>query len=259
MRIKTALASAAALMGAGLFGTMIMSGTSAQSPAAPSSTIAGLSEDQIGEIVRNYILENPELIIEALDLYEVQREQAALASVLPSLLSDENGYIAGATGSKAKVAVIEMFDYHCGYCKQATDFMNGLIETEKDVQVVFRELPILRDESVYAAELALASRQQGKYSEFHFGMMNASGVLTEDRIDKIARNAGIDLQALHSTHKNTSYEEALNETKQIAIELGVSGTPTFIVAALDGSYAKLVPYWSPERVQEAIREARKAG
>lgn len=254
MSFKTALISGAALMAAGSFGAVLVSGSNAQSTAAST-----MSKDEIETLVRDYILDNPEIIVEALDLYELNRETEAMANALPALLNKENGYVAGATGSQAKIAVIEMFDYHCGYCKQATMFMNNLIETEKDIQVVFRELPILRDESKYAAEIALAAREQNKYSELHFAMMDAKGVLTADRIDKIARSAGVDVQALHSAHKNNSYDEALNETRKIAIDLGVSGTPTFIIATMDGSFAEVVPAWAPERVEEAILAARRAG
>lgn len=251
-KIKTVLLSSMALLAASTLGASLFAGSAAQS-ASP------LEATQIETVVKSYILENPEIIVEALELYEKNKARDTMAALLPSLLNEKNGFIAGAKGNKAKVVVVELFDYHCGYCKQASLFVNDLIETEKDVQVVFRELPILREESTYAAEISLASRGQGKYRDLHLALMDASGVLTEDRIEKIAKNTGVNLSTLYKVHKNTSFKEALDETRNIAIELGVNGTPTFIIASLDGSFSRVIPAWAPEDVRAAIREARQAG
>ncbi len=260
MQFKTGLLSAAALIAAGALGYSVTASSSAQFEPALSS-----DKTKIEAIVREYILENPELIAEALDIYaekeavyEQARLEESLVGHLPSLLDDKDGYTAGAKAGAAKVAVIELFDYHCGYCKEASNYVFDLIKEEKDVQVVFRELPIMREESTYAAEVALASRDQGKYRDLHFALMQASGVLTEDRIDKIAKNAGVNLVSLHSTRKNSSYDETLDKTREIAIDIRLTGTPAFIVASPDGSYTRLIPGWAPEEIDEAIKEARKA-
>lgn len=257
MNFKTAFLSAAALVAVGSFGYSIVSAGNAQNSGA-------MDKEAIETIVREYLLDNPEVIIEALDEYsarEALREEAlaqeSLAQNLPALLNADDGYISGADVATANVAVIELFDYHCGFCKEATGFMNELIDTQDDVAVVFRELPILREESDYAAKIALAARGQGKYREFHTAMMNSKGVLTEERIDRIAKNTGLDLHLLHSAYQAADYEDILLRTREIAIEAGVSGTPSFIVATTDGSYVRFVNGWKKKQLEESIAEARE--
>ncbi|WP_306253913.1 DsbA family protein [Parvularcula sp. IMCC14364] len=258
-KFKTFTALSAVLVAAAALGTSVISGSQAQ--------FSGKDQDRaaLEETIRTYILENPEIIAQALDryaeqeaLFEEARIQENLSGHLPALLGSEDGYIMGAQGDAAKVAVIELFDYHCGYCKSAADYVAKMIETEDDVQFVFRELPILREESEYAAKIALAAREQGRYSDLHFALMDASGLLDEKRIDDIAKKAGLNLGSLHSSRDSAALDEVLERTLEIAIDIGLTGTPSFIVASTDGAYTRIIPYWDAQELEEAIEEARNA-
>ena len=256
MNLKTSLFAGASFGFAALLATNLMGVSNAQTPA---------SKAEIEKVVKDYILENPEIIAEALDIYaaeeEVKREEArkkALASNLSDLLNPKDGFATGATGKDAKVAVIEMFDYHCGYCKQASDYMYELSKNNKDIKVVFRELPLLREESNIAAKAALAARDQGKYLDFHFALMNASGTLRRDRIDQIAADVGIKVQDMNAKMESNQIDAILDRTLDVAIDIELTGTPAFIVAAVDGSYINVVPGWPPTEVDRSIEEARAA-
>ena len=256
MSLKTSLLAGASFGFAALLATNLMGVSSAQ-----TST----SKADVEKIVKEYILENPEIIAEALDLYaeeeELRREEArkdALANNLPALLNPKDGFATGATDKEAKVAVIEMFDYHCGFCKQASDYMYDLSKNNKDIKVVFRELPLLREESNIAAKAALAARDQGKYLDFHFALMNASGTLTRDRIERIASDVGVKVQDMNSKMETNQIDAILDRTLDVAIDIELSGTPAFIVAAVDGSYINVVPGWAPDEVDRSIKEARAA-
>ena len=135
------------------------------------------------------------------------------------MLNADSGFVAGKNIDAAKVAVIEMFDYHCGYCKRAAGQVKELTRNDPDVKVIFRELPILREESDIGAEFALAAREQGKFLDFHF--------------------------AIRSNHV-------------IAAEMGIEGTPAFIVATLDGNYIDFINGYSEAALKEKISEAKKA-
>ena len=178
--INTKTAIGAALVGAFALGAIAVAFSSAQerpvtsqaSEPPVSTSFSELEEEEIGNLIRAYLMENPEVIIEAVNAYS-QREQRASetrandgAKVnLAALLNPENGFVAGKNPSKAKVAVIEMYDYHCGFCKRATGIIKEIADKDADVKVVFRELPILKEESNYAAEASLAAREQDRISK----------------------------------------------------------------------------------------------
>ncbi len=234
-------------------------------PANVETSFSDLQEEEIGEIVRAYLMENPEVIIEAVNKYSFEKRAAAeqqmktaAADSLPALLDPRTSYIAGKNPDKAKVAVVELYDYHCTYCKRAADVVNDLVKKDGDVKVVFRELPILREESDYAAEMALAAREQGKFLELHFALLDASGVLTEKRVDDLARKQGLDVAKMKTAIERDRIPDMITDNHLMASALGIEGTPAFIVAALDGSYVDVVPGFDPETLEEKIKEAKKA-
>ena len=233
--------------------------------APVETSFSDLQEDEIRALVHEYLMTNPEIIIEAVNeysrrQYEIAQQRAVVGARkhLAALLEPEHGFVAGRNPDKAKVAVIEVFDYHCSYCKRAAPLVKALMEKEQDIKVVFREYPILRAESDYAAEIALAAREQGKFLDMHFAMMEATGTLTKDRIAKIAKKEGVNLAKLEKARQDPSVPLAINETLDIVREMGVDGTPAFIVASLDGDYVNVVQGFDPETLMESIDAARAA-
>ncbi|MHA7873719.1 MAG: DsbA family protein, partial [Hyphococcus sp.] len=252
---NTKVAIGGSLVGAFILGAAFVAYSSAQqetdrpnaSEAPLSTSFSAVEEAEIGEIVRAYLMDNPEVIIEAVNAYSERQRVAAesqarenAADHLTALLNPENGFVAGKNPDNARVAVIEMFDYHCGFCKRATDIVQDLVEEDSDIKVIFRELPILREESNYAAEISLAAREQDKFLDLHFALMKASGVLTKERIHDIARKEGLNIAKLEAAAEQQKVADAIIESHAIADEIGVNGTPAFIVAAVDGSYVDVV-------------------
>ena len=274
--INHKLAIGAALVGAFILGAIIVAYPSAQEEQAQSqpamssapkervsTSFSDLEEEEIGEIVRAYLLENPEVIIEAVNEYSARERQAAAlraregaAANLSALLSEENGFVTGKKPDTARVAVIEMFDYHCGYCKRATSLVREIADSDDDVKVIFRELPILREESEYAAEISLAAREQGKFLDMHFAMMDAKGVLTKERIHDIAEKEGVNVAKLERDAQKPGVARAIIEGHEIAEQAGVNGTPAFIIAAVDGSYIDVVSGYYPDELRAKIEEAK---
>jgi len=261
MRMKLALG--AALAGAALLGVIAVGFSSAQSSKSGGFTTE--EEDEIREVVRDYILEHPDVILESVNAYAerehansiAEREQYARDN-LAALLDERHGVVAGANPSAASVAVIEFFDYHCAFCKRASDFVKTLTEDDPGVKVVFRELPILREESDYAAEFALASRAQGKYTDLHFALLAQNGVMTKNSIKALAAKVGVNSTLVEKELKNPAIKEAIEETHRIASEMAIDGTPTFVIASLKGDFVKIVEGNRREDVTAAIAEAKKA-
>ncbi len=272
MFLSTKLGIGAALIGAFALGVNVIAFSSAQeepsqskAPSRISTSFSDLQEDEIRQLVHDYLMSNPEVIIEAVNEYSArQRQQSAALAIesaaanLSALLDPAHGYITGKNPKKATVAVIELYDYHCTFCKRATPLIKEITAGDASVKIVFRELPILREESHYAAEISLAARDQKKFLPLHFAMMDAKGTLTKERIHSLAKKQGINIDKLKNSRTKAEVANAIMETHRIAADMGIDGTPAFIVAALDGSYIDVVTGFRPDELIEKIDAAKQA-
>lgn len=242
-------------MGAAFLGAIASNLVAAQQSRPQSPT--DLDRAAIEQIVRDTIRDDPSIIIDALNDYSENHAKNAIRNYLPELLSEKSGYVGGKNVGAAKVAVIEFFDYHCGFCKRSSGFVQDLIKSDPGVKVSFREFPILREESEMASRYALAARAQGKYLDLHFAMLAETGVITEKRIHEIAGKIGLDVRKLEADQKNPELTSYIDADRAAARDLQIDGTPTFIIASLDGEFIEVVPGYRPDDVKAAIAEAKK--
>ena len=206
-------------------------------PACAQERVDATDKAAIEQVVRDYILENPEIIEEALiKLSEKQRLQAALeteqkiAENLDALYKNAADYSVGP--ADAPVTVVEFFDYRCGFCKRSAEWAAKLPEQyDNKVRVVFKEFPILSPESEKAALAAVAAGRQGKYIEMHLALMaldNKTG-FGPDVIDEAARSVGVDVDLMRADMKSMALQKQVADSKSLARKLGIDGTPNFIV------------------------------
>ena len=171
------------------------------------------------------ILQYPEIIEEALSILEQRRSNAALASVL----SDPNTPILG--NPDAPVTVIEFFDYNCGYCRRMAEPLQGLLADDDNVRIVMVETPILSEESLGAAQASLAVHMLGgDYSKVHFDAMISSGRASGDSVTSLARDMGLNEDALAAVMSGSSVMETISRNYAAMQALEISGTPAFVVA-----------------------------
>jgi protein-disulfide isomerase len=268
--LNAKLAIGAALAGAFALGALAVGFSAAQPKGDAEETMSHapkqkvttsfseLQEEEIGELVRSYLMDNPEVIIDAVNKYSSEQQIAEVQQLLPLLLDPETAYVGGKNPDKAKIAVIELYDYHCGYCKRAAGLVKNLVKNDADVRIVLRELPILREESGYAAEMALAARDQGKFLDLHFDMLDASGVLTKERVDDMARKHGLDVAKMNAAIDSGAIADIIDGNHRLASQMRIDGTPAFIIASLDGSYLEMVNGFNEDAVKARIAEAKAA-
>ena len=199
-----------------------------------AATADGMDEDRIKELVLEAIRENPGIVFEAAQLFEQQQQalQAqAAAQVLDTekatLENDPNAPVLG--NPDGDVTVVEFFDYNCPYCRRVKPEMEALLAADPNVRVVYREWPILGDGSVFAARAALASRNQGKYEEFHWAMMQLKERAEEASIFRTAEDIGLDVAQLRRDMNGPEIEEHIQTSMRLAQSLGFSGTPSFVI------------------------------
>src|SRR5690606_23408943 len=145
---------------------------------------------------RAYLLSNPEVLPEAMDVLQQRELVARIEPLRNDLEAPFPGAVLG--NPSGSVTLVEFSDYACTYCRQSRDDVDALIAANPDLKVVIREYPILRPESLDAARMALAAAQQGKYAAFHDAMFRL-GPPSAETIEAAARQAGVDLALARAT------------------------------------------------------------
>jgi len=193
-----------------------------------------LTKPEIEEIVRNFILDNPEVIVESMQNYQVKQQQQAQMKASEAvknidLASLDNVPTIGA--EDGDVVVMEFFDYNCGYCKRVLPTVTKLIEEDKNVTVKMMEFPILSPGSQMAAKAALAVYQvsPNKYFDYHTKVMDMKGEKNNEALLELAKSLGIDRAKVEEKMDSPEVKNALQEIRGIAQQVQISGTPAFIV------------------------------
>lgn len=230
-------------------------------PTAGGDAFTDAQKKALGEIVRDYLVKNPEVMIEiqgALDakLEKEQSEKLAkyMADNAKRIYRNPESPVAG--DPEGDITVVEFFDYNCGYCKRGLPEVQKLIDSDKKVRFVFKELPILSKGSEEAARAALAAKRQGKYWEFHQAMLEHKGQANQASALKIAEGLGLDVGQLKTDMESDAVKKELADMQALAREMGINGTPHFLVGS------KSIP-GAPEdlhdQLEALVTEYRKAG
>lgn len=241
-------AATVTVLATGFFGTLLLQTIAhtaqAQTPqtTAPqiqkgspaSKAFTEPEKRSIEQIVREYLIQNPEILIEMsseLERRQAEAQQLSFKAVIArnaeAIFRGQIGIVAG--NPKGDVTVVEFFDYNCPYCKRALSTISKLIETDGKIRLVLMELPIFGERSIGAARVAIAAKEQGKYFEFHSELLKLRGQATEVTALRVAKRLGLDIKRLKQDMARPEVETVLNETNKLADILGIQTTPFFLV------------------------------
>ena len=212
-----------------------------------------------GEQVRAYLLENPEVIFEAIQILEARRNQLdterdrkIVADNADELLNDGFSFIGG--NPDGDITLVEFVDYRCGYCKRAHPEISELLDRDPNIRLVVKDFPILGPDSVKAGKMALAAVQVDaeKFKTLSDGLMDYRGNLTEQVAYQIAAESGYDIAELKEVAASGEIDDRLNRNYQLARKLGLEGTPAFVVGT------EIIRGYLPlEDMLAAVQEARR--
>lgn len=203
--------------------------------AAPA-TAHELNPDEVKDLALEAILENPEIIMQAVALLE-QRNQIEQAEAAAAALNEhravmeqnDNAPVLG--NPDGDVTLVEFFDYNCPYCRRAGDALRDVLAEDANLRVVYWEIPILGEESVIAARASLAARAQGKYEEMHWAMMGLESRVNAETAIAVAAELGMDTDKLQADMFSAEVETHLAASMQLAQDLGITGTPAFVIGS----------------------------
>ena len=237
---------------------MVISTIFVTSQATSAAETNAFSKQEIEQIVREYLLKNPEILLEMSQILEL-KQKAATENKFSETLKQLSGELVASKGAgfmgnvNGKTVIIEFSDYNCPYCKRMSSMVKQAIKADKNIKVVLREFPILGPSSVYAAKAALAAKQQGKYQQAHFALISTKGRLTENRVKKIMAGIGVDVAKLEKDMQRPEIKAALERNLRIGELLGINGTPAFIAggnlfpgAQDNEQFAKMLTLAKPE-------------
>jgi protein-disulfide isomerase len=208
------------------FGPSGLSEAHAQAQAAAPAGKTVFSKDEearVRQIVREYLVQNPEVLDEAIGVLRARQEQQRRVQ----METDPRHFAIGP--KDAKITIVEFFDYRCPYCKASLEWMMNVVRTRKDVRVVFKEYPVLGPASLEASKAAVASIRQGKYLAFHQALMASKGDLNSKLIDDTARKVGIDVARLRKDMTDPAIAKLIDDNHDVGAQARVDGTPAFLV------------------------------
>jgi protein-disulfide isomerase len=204
----------------------------------PAAAFSPAERGEIETVIREYLLQNPEVLRDA--MIELQRRQQAAEAKERADAVKKNralvyesprGVVIG--NPKGDVAVVEFFDYNCGYCKRALPDMDALLKSDPKLKFVMKEFPVLGPGSVDAAKVSVAVRMQdkdgSKYPIFHRLLLGARGEANRERALAAAKEAGLNLAQIEKDLKSDEIEATLLESMTLADALGISGTPSYVI------------------------------
>lgn len=242
----------AAVLACGLIGAL-------HTQAIWAGEITTEQRQAIEGIIHDYLLKNPDVLIEALRNAEDRLNHEAdtkattvLSERASEIFNDPATPVGG--NPNGDVNIVEFFDYRCPYCKQVLPALQTLLKEDHELRFVYKEFPVLGPASVVAARAALAAQRQGKYEAFHTAMMATKGQITEDTVYKVAGSLGLDIERLKQDMAAPEIDRALKTNLALAEALNIRGTPGFIIGT------KIVPgALDIDALKNMIAEARGKG
>ena len=210
-------------------------------PAALPAQAQSFSADQreeIGHIVKDYLVAHPEVIQDVMaelekrqQSAEAEKHRAAVVENKATIFTSPHQVVLG--NPQGNVTMVEFFDYNCGFCKRALGDMLDLIKSDSNLKFVLKEFPVLGEGSVEAARVAVAARMQDttgkKYIEFHQKLLGSRGAADKMRALAVAKEVGFDMARIEKDMGSDEVKKTIEENMKLAEALGVNGTPSYVV------------------------------
>ncbi len=192
---------------------------------------------EFGEQVRSYLLQNPEVIFEAVAAFEQRNaeaqadmDRAILEANADALFNDPDSWVGG--NPEGDITLVEFLDYRCGFCKRAHDEVLELLEADSGIRLIVKEFPILGPESELSSRFAIASLRLGgddMYEQVNDTLIRHDGPVTPEYLDELAEELGLDFDALVAEMESEEVSNILADNRALAQRLQISGTPTFVM------------------------------
>lgn len=253
------LAVAAVLVGSA---ALLAPPETGDAPEGTASVFADLAPDDrtaFREEVRNYLLENPEVLIESMSVLEerealaqAEADRALVASNAAALFDNPDSWVGG--NPEGDITIVEFLDYRCGFCRRAHPDLTELVASDGNIRLVLKEYPILGPQSLAASRYALAVRSlygDAAYKDIHDALITLRGEVTDASLARLADAFGHDAEAVFEAMSDPEIDRVIEANHALAQSLGITGTPTFVIGE-----TMLRGYLPLEGMQDVVAEER---
>ncbi|EJF75119.1 DsbA family protein [Bartonella alsatica] len=220
-----------------------------------------IDDHDIKKIIKDYLLTNPEIIIEMQLILQEKLEKRSkqnsenqtliINSLKKEIFYSPHDAVFG--NPNGKRMLVDFFDYNCRYCKISYSYIENLIKENPDLRVIIKDLPVLGPDSMAAHTVAYAFRKQfpEKYPQFYKALLNNKSRANEAKAIEIAVSLGANEKRLRNAIKDSNLQNAFKENIQIASQLNITGTPSYIIGdkVLIGAVSQDILKESIENIQ----------
>lgn len=205
--------------------------------SASAQSMTDAERSAFRDEVRAYLLENPEVIMEAVGILQAREQQQAASAdaqlavtYADALFNDPNSFVGG--NPDGDVTIVEFMDYRCGYCKKAFPEVAELVAGDGNIRYIIKEFPILGEASMLASQFAVAVKLTAgddAYHDVHNTLMEFRGDITEQSLTRLAENFGLDVEATFTAMEGPDVADVIGRNRALGNDMAISGTPTFVV------------------------------
>lgn len=202
----------------------------------PAAALDDTDKQELGAFIREYLLANPEIIVEMQQVLAAKQEAESRNLALTAINANKDAIFRAPEdivlgNPVGDVTVVEFFDYNCSFCKRSMQDMVTILEQDPNVRFVLKEFPILGPDSVAAHRVSMSFRKIApeKYEEFHMQLLGGDVRATEARAIEVAKSLGVDEAPLRAGLDDPAIDQSIRQSYELADALGISGTPSFII------------------------------
>ncbi|EJK86318.1 DsbA family protein [Rhizobium rhizogenes] len=227
----------------------------------PAAALDDQQKKEFGEFIKEYLVEHPEVLLDAQAALEKKQEAARLAQSSQAVTQNKDAIFNSKNdvsigNPKGDITVVEFFDYNCTYCRHALGDMDTLLKQDTNVRFVLKEFPILGPDSVAASRVSDAFRKLApeKYAAFHRALLGSDGRASEDSAIEVAGSLGVNESAIRAEMAKSPNTDSVKATYQLATDLNVTGTPAYVIGneTISGAIGL-------EAIQQKIANVRSCG
>lgn len=227
----------------------------------PAAALDDQQKKEFGEFIKEYLVEHPEVLLDAQAALEKKQDAARLAQSSQAVIQNKDAIFNSKNdisigNPKGDITVVEFFDYNCTYCRHALGDMETLLKQDTNVRFVLKEFPILGPDSVATSRVSDAFRKLApeKYAAFHRALLGSDGRATEDSAIEVAGSLGVGEAAIRAEMAKSPNTDSVKATYQLATDLNVTGTPAYVIGneTISGAIGL-------EAIQQKIANVRSCG
>lgn len=243
-------------LSAALAATMLAGPALAFDPAAMTDAERAAFRDEI----RDYLLENPEVLMEAIAVLEERRQgdqfatdAQLVADNAKALFEDGRSWVGG--NPEGDITLVEFMDYRCGYCKKAFPEVDDLLRADGKIRFIVKEFPILGPQSVLASRFAIAVRNHAgaeAYEEVHNELMTFRADITDESLRALSDRMGLETGVIMAGMDAPGVDAELDDNRALAQILQINGTPGFVFD--DQLVRGYVPLGTMQDIVASLRE-----